>query len=70
MKQPCFGFLMRSRFVFNITLLRLFLKYLLFDIKSIGSLRSARINEFDVRGICYLGSNGTHVESGIENARD
>jgi hypothetical protein len=48
----------------------LFLKYLQLDIKSIGSLRSARINEFDVRGFCYLGSNDTHVASGIQNASD
>jgi len=52
------------------TPLRLFLKYLQFDLKSVGSLRSARINELDVRGVRYLGSNDTHVASGIENASD
>ena len=50
--------------------LYLFLKYLQFDLKSVGLLRSARINEFDVRSVCYLGSNDTRVASGIENVSD
>ena len=61
---------MRSRYIFNITSLCLFLKRLQLDLKSIGSLRSARINGFDVRDVCYLGSNDMHVASVIENASD
>ena len=65
-----FGLFMRSKYIFNMKPLCLFLKYLQLDLKSIGLLRSARINESDVRGVCYLGTNDTHVASAIQYASD
>jgi hypothetical protein len=70
MQQLWISLFMRSWNIFNIMPSCLFLKYPQFNLKSIGSLLSARINEFDVRSVCYLGSNDMLVATGIENVSD
>jgi hypothetical protein len=49
------------------------IKFLPFNLKSLGSLRSPSTKEFEMRNVCYLCAvicTGTEVESGIENASD
>jgi len=49
-----FGLLMESWYFFSIIFLYLFLKRLRSDLKSLGSLRSARTKEPGMCRFCYL----------------
>jgi len=63
-----FGIMVLFRHYIFILIYKIFL---LFNLKSLGSMRSASTKEFEMRSACYLCAvicTGTEVASGIENA--